>query len=101
MKCLDPRKSKSKALYVVGQRQKIEPPVPLVLCGETLPYVDRCDHLGHILTTDGSMDHDFKKRRAEFIDSTVKIREMFSFAFPGEVVAAIDKYCCSFYGSSL
>ena len=97
----DPIKSKSKAMYVVGQRQLVQPPVPLVLCGSPLPWVERCGHLGHLLSTDGSMDHDCRKRRAEFIDNTVKIREMFSFAYPSEIIAAIDKHCCSFYGSSL
>ena len=93
--------SKSKAMYVGGQRQLVQPPVPLVLCGSPLPWVNRCGHLGHLLSIDGPMDHDCRRRRAEFIDNTVKIREMFSFAYPSEIIAAIDKHCCSFYGSSL
>ena len=47
------------------------------------------------------MDSDCRRRRGEFIDSSVKIREMFSFAYPCEVITAIEKHCCSFYGSNL
>ena len=79
----------------------MESPVPLVLCGAPLPYVESCEHLGHLLTTDGSMDSDCRRRRGEFIDSSVKIREVFSFAYPGEIITAIEKHCCSFYGSNL
>ena len=48
----EPSKSKSKAMHVVGPRQTVDPPAPLVLCGADLPWVPRCDHLGHTLTSD-------------------------------------------------
>jgi hypothetical protein len=48
---LDPQKSKSKVLYVVGPRGGALPrPAPLVLCGRPLPWVERADHLGHAPT---------------------------------------------------
>ena len=97
----EPSKSKSKAMHVVGPRQAADPPAPLTLCGAHLPWVTRCDHLGCTLTSDGLMDQDCREKRAQFIDNTVKIREMFSFAHPSEILLAIDKYCCSFYGSSI
>ena len=59
------------------------------------------EHLGHSLTADGSMQQDCKEKRASFIDGAVKIRETFSFAHPSEIIFAVDKYCCSFYGSNL
>ena len=70
----DPKKSKSKALYVVGPRGATLPrPVPLQLCGRPLPWVERADHLGHVLHQDGTMDHDCLQKRAQFIDASVKI----------------------------
>ena len=93
----EPSKSKSKAMFVTGLKQFVEPPVPLILCGAKLPWVSRCSHLGSTLTTDGLMTKDCQERRAEFIAGTVKIREMFSFAHPVEVISAFEKYCCSFY----
>ena len=98
----DPSQSKSKALYVVGPRGGALPrPVPLVLCGRPLPWVERAEHLGHALHQDGTMHHDCKEKRAMFIDSSVKIREAFSFAHPAEQITAVQKYCTAVYGSNL
>ena len=99
---IDPKKSKSKALYVVGPRGATLPrPVPLRLCGRPLPWVERADHLGHSLHQDGTMDHDCLQKRAQFIDASVKIRETFYFAHPAEQIAATEKYCTAAYGSNL
>ena len=35
----NPAKSKSKAVFVVGQRTDLEKPAPLLLCGKALSYV--------------------------------------------------------------
>ena len=98
---VDPKKSKSKSMLVTGHKQKCTEVLPLVLCGENLPWVDRCDHLGHILTSSGSMEDDCLQKRADFIDSAVKVKESFSFAHPKEVLNAVQKYCTSFHGSNL
>ena len=96
----EPKKSKSKCLYVVGPRSSGVPaPAPLMLCGKPLPWVDRCDHLGHIITTDGTSVKDCQEKRATFIDNSVKTREMFRFAHPIEKITAVTKHCSDFYGS--
>ncbi len=98
----DPTKSKSKAIYMVGPRGGGLPrPKPLVLCGKPLPWVDKADHLGHVLHQDGTMKQDCREKRAMFIDSSVKIRETFSFAHPQEQILAVEKYCTAIYGSNL
>jgi hypothetical protein len=98
----DPIKSKSKVIHVVGPRGGALPRiVPLQLCGRALPYVDRCDHLGHTLQSDGLMAGDCRQKRAQFIDSSVKLREAFQFAHPHEQILATEKYLTSFYGSNL
>ena len=97
-----PAKSKSKAMHVVGQRcLNTPPPSPLVLCGKELPWVKRCEHLGHVLTSDGSMTQDCREKRAAFIDEAVKMREMFSFAHPVERITAVEKHCTALHGSNL
>ena len=96
----DPRKSKNKIMFMVAINTAISHPDPLVLCGKTLPWVDRCHHLGHTLTTDGKMRKDCVEKRASFIDSSVKIREQFNFAHPSEVVSAMQKYCSDFLWQS-
>ena len=35
----EPRKSKTKCIYVTGKVRGLEKPPPLVLCGQELPYV--------------------------------------------------------------
>ena len=98
----DPSKSKSKALFVSGVKTAcVAPPVNLVLCGQELPWVDRCEHLGTTLTTACTLNQDCREKRAEFIDSVVKTREYFNFAHPFEIITATQKYCSAHYSSSL
>ena len=47
------------------------------------------------------MNQDCREKRAAFIDASVKVREMFSFAHPMEIISAVEKHCSAFYGSSL
>ena len=99
---VDPKKSKSKALHFTGHKPTSSPsPVPLILCQKELPWVHRCDHLGHSLTTDCVMTQDCREKRAQFIDSSVKVKEMFGFAHPVEVMSAVEKYCTSWYGCNI
>ena len=87
---------------MVGLRGAALPrPVPLQLCGSPLPWVERAEHLGHALHQDGSMRQDCREKRAQFIDSSSKIREAFSFAHPIEQILAVEKYCTAVYGSNL
>ena len=98
----DPSKSKSKVVYVTGPRGGgLQKPAPLQSCGRDLPWVARAEHLGHTLTEDGTMRQDAREKRAQFIDCHVKTRETFDFAHPVEQLEAVEKYCCSLYGSNL
>ena len=45
----DPRKSKSKCIFVVGKRRGLTKPAPLPLCGNNLPWVQSAAHLIHDL----------------------------------------------------
>ena len=74
-------KSKSKAIFMVGQQGKdMQKPIPLILCGKPIPWVERADHLGHTLCSDGTMIQDIKEKRAQFINSAVKVRETFTYS---------------------
>ena len=98
----DPSKSKSKALFVVGPRGRaFDRPAPLVLCGRPLPWVERAEHLGHVLHQNGQMRQDCRGKQAQFIDSSVELREAFSFAHPYEQILATEKYSTALYGSNL
>ena len=49
--------------------------------------------MGHVLHENGTMDHDVVVKRAEFIDKSVEVRTMFSWAAPVEVLSALKIYC--------
>ena len=97
----DPKKSKSKCIYVVGNKRNLSKPPPLVLCGNELPWVESAAHLGHELHESGNTEHDAVFKRAQFIEKSVEVRTMFDWASPTEVLQALKTYCSSFYGSML
>ena len=76
-------------------------PDNLTLLGEQLPWVTTADHLGHVLHQSGTMDQDALVKRARFIDKTIGIREAFSFAYPDQVMRAVQVFACDGYGSML
>ena len=96
-----PSKSKTKCLFIVGNRRHLRKPASLVLCVRELPYVRQAEHLGNMLTEEGTMEQDTVMKRARFIQSSVEIRTLFSFAAPAEVLHALKVYSSSFYGSCL
>ena len=96
-----PEKSKSKCIYFCGKLTRLTKPDPLTLLGQTLPWVASADHLGHVLHQSGNMDQDAAVKRARFIDNTIGIRESFAFAYPDQVIRAVQVYACDGYGSML
>ena len=96
-----PSKSKTKCLYVVGNKKRMSKPAPLRLCGRELPFVKQVEHLGNTLTEEGTMDQDTTVKRARFIQSSCEIREVFKFAAPQEILKCLKIYSNSFYGSNL
>ena len=97
----DPRKSKTKCIYVVGKEKNLPKPAPLILCGRELPWVSTATHLGHELHESGEMEHDACVKRSVFIRQSVEIREAFYFASPVEILSALKVYCSSHYGCML
>ena len=95
-----PSKSKTKCIFMCGYGNPVLP-VPLRLSGQDLPWVEHGTHLGHELHQLGNMDMDISMKRAEFIESSVQIRETFNFARPEEILKAVNVYCSHFYGSML
>ena len=97
----DPKKSKTKCIYMCGKIRNVEYPASLQLYGVDLPWVTSAVHLGHELHQLGNMEHDAKVRRAVFIENSTNIREMFGFAHPAQVLQAVNVYSAHFYGSML
>ena len=97
----DPKKSKSKVIFMCGLKTHAAKPVPLTLCGKALPFVPTATHLGHELHESGTMEYDARVKKAQFISNSLEVREMFSFASPAEVLRTLKVYTCSLYGSNL
>jgi hypothetical protein len=97
----EPRKSKTKCIFMCGKVNNVQYPVPLQLYGVDLPWVTSATHLGHELHQAGNMEHDARVKRAIFIENSIEIREMFWFAHPAQVLQAVNVYSCHFYGSML
>ena len=97
----DPKKSKSKCIFMCGRSKTLAMPAALTLYGVDLPWVSTATHLGHEISEDGSMDIDVKSKRASFITRSTEIREIFGFASPVQVLQAVKVYICDFYGAML
>ena len=96
-----PAKSKTKCVLFCGRPGKVRYPDPLQLDGKDLPWVEKADHLGHILHQVTSMDKDCHRARGKFIDKSVDIRNQFCFAEPEQVLKAVQILCTDAYGSML
>ena len=97
----DPAKSKSKCIYFTGAARNVTLPASLQLFGEELPWVDSAEHLLHTLHKNCTMEQDARCKRAQFIDRTSDIREIFSFAHPEQFIKAGQVYASDVYGFML
>ena len=88
-------------MYIFGKANNASYPKSLQLYGRDLPWVKNAVHLGHEFHQDGTMEHDTNVKRAQFIEKNIEVREMFSFAYPDQILKAIDTYAAHFYGSML
>ena len=95
---INPNKSKSKCIYMVGNKREMAKPAPLQLCGKILQWVESATHLGHTLHASGSMEQDAKVSRARYIDQTVEVRQSFAFASRVEVYTTLPATMVPCYG---
>ena len=95
----DPVKSKSKAMFFHLGREAN--PAPVKLNDRVLPWVERADHLGHILHCSASQDLDSNTARGAYIGTSNEILNMFSFATPAQKLIAVQTYACAWYGAML
>ena len=101
---VNPLKSKTKCIFMNGKKGNELPngvPKPLELYGKNLPWVPYATHLGHELHQSCTMEFDCRIKRAKFIDSSLEIRDTFSFAHPNQILTAVQMYSLHCYGSML
>ena len=97
----DPKKSKTRCLTFL-QRERVIKPVKL--CGNQLPWVNTCKHLGNTIVSSRGKDirtHDIKIKRATFINKCNEIMQEFHFAHPRTRLWVNKIHNSHFYGSVL
>ena len=97
----DPRPSKCKTKCLAFLYRKRELP-KIKLCGDDLPWVDSCKHLGNNVTNmyDG-MKHDVMVKRANMVQKNIELNQEFSFSHPTSRVKVNQIYNSHFTGSPL
>ena len=94
-------KSKTKCLLFCGRSGKIKYPECLQVCGESLPWVESADHLGHRLHQMTNMEKDCLRARARYVTTTSEVRKQLEFAYPEQTLQALQVLCTDAYGSML
>ena len=93
----DPKKSKSKCVYFNCKQT----PKTMSICGMSMPWVNNVVHLGHIIHSDESTNHDLTDKRASYISTVHSLRQELGDQDPAVFLRLIGVYGSSFYGSSL
>ena len=83
-------------------------PVPVILNGDPLPWVETAKHLGHILTTEVIKDFSYPNtnkdllvKRAIFFDKVHSLVQEFGFCSKRLLCELMRIYSTSFYGSMI
>ena len=97
----NPLKSKTKCIVFSRKAKDRVNLAPILLDGQSLPWVEKVNHLGCILEQDNSMKMDVATKRGKFIGKINSLLQEFHFVDPTTLLKIIDSYATSFYGSSL
>ena len=94
---LNPSKCKTKTMAFLKTARRLP---NLQLCGNNLPWTDKCKHLGTIITNkiDGC-ENDMRVKNAMFVEKNIELNQEFSFAHPSTKVL-VNKIYNSHYSSS-
>ena len=97
----DPRPSKCKT-KTMAFLKKARPLPKLSLCGNPLPWTDKCKHLGVTIANriDGC-EQDMKVKNAMYIDKNIELNQEFYFAHPDTKLTINKIYNMHFSGSPL
>ena len=98
----NPSPAQSKTKCVVFSGKNVIPSITNIkLDGMSLPWVDRVDHLGHILHQTLSFHADAKRATGSFMNRASDMRDSLFFAHPSQKMLAINLYCCDGYGAMM
>ena len=95
----NPSKCKTKCLAFTFKKRELK---QMMLCGNPLPWVENCKHLGNYLESryDG-MKQDLRTKRAEYINKNNELEQEFYFCHPKTKFDVNKIYNSHFTGSPL
>ena len=100
----EPKKSKTRCLTFLQKERQIQ---PVILCGNELPWISSCKHLGNTIVDTKTAEagdirsSDVKKKRAAYIDKNNDLIQEFNFAHPATLNEVNQIQNSHFYGSVL
>ena len=97
----NPAKSKTKCILFCGSNTRVKYPNPVVLDNKNLPWVQKVDHLGHVLQQNLSNKADCIRARASFMNRASDLRDNLYFASSELKMKAINLNCCDAYGAMI
>ena len=96
---INPAKCKTKTMAFLKTNRVLQ---NLTLCGNPLPWTDKCKHLGTIITNkiDGC-EEDMKVKNAKYVGKNIELNQEFFFAHPDTKLKINQIYNSSYYSSPL
>ena len=95
----DPNPAKSKTKCISWLKRPRQLPL-MKLCGDSLPWVSRFNHLGTVITNDKDpLKADMKLKNARYVSKNVEINQELSFAAAKSRLVVNEIYNSSWYGS--
>ena len=96
---LNPSKCKTKTMAFLKSQRNLP---SLILCGNPLPWTDKCKHLGTTLTNkiDGC-EEDMKVKNAMYIEKNIELNQEFFFTHPSTKLTMNRIYNSHYSGSPL
>ena len=96
---INPAKCKTKTMAFLKTNRVLQ---NLTLCGNPLPWTDKCKHLGTIITNkiDGC-EEDMKVKNAKYVGKNIELNQEFFFAHPETKLKINQIYNSSYYSSPL
>ena len=96
---IDPKKCKTKTMAFLKKERELP---NLYLCGNPLPWTEKCKHLGVNLENKiNGCEYDIRVKKASYVTKNIELNQEFAWAHPATKVKVNNIYNSHQYGSVL